>query len=95
LSWGDVPSVAFSVTVAVLGIIALAIGLTGYFKTRVSWYFRLLALVAAVLSFVPHVEVAGRDIGLWVDLSGILLLAVIVGVNWTAAGRTAVLDQGS
>jgi TRAP-type uncharacterized transport system fused permease subunit len=85
LTAGSVPGVVFSVVVAVLGIVALAIGLTGYLFCRVPWYARLLAFLAAILALLPHVEVAGRDVALWVDLTGLLLLGAIVVSNWLAS----------
>jgi TRAP-type uncharacterized transport system fused permease subunit len=87
VTWSDVPTVGFSILVAGLGIVALAIGLTGYFRTRVPLYQRGMAVVAAILALLPRVEVGGRDLGLWVDLAGIGLLVALVVINTRAAKR--------
>jgi TRAP transporter 4TM/12TM fusion protein len=87
LSAGDMPSLIFAIVVAILGIVALAVGLTGYFKTPLPWYMRVLAFLAAALALIPHVELAGRDMGLGVNLAGLALLGVIIVVSWSASRR--------
>jgi len=86
-SQGDLPDLVFALVVAVLGIISLAAGLTGYLKTNLSAPLRALAFVAALLMLVPRLELAGRDFGHLIDIGGIALFTVILIVNWQQARR--------
>jgi TRAP transporter 4TM/12TM fusion protein len=89
LTAGSIPAVALAVTAAVLGILALAIGLTGFFRTRLPALVRGLAFAAAGLLLLPHLQFAGRDVGLLVNLIGLILLGVVVSWNWLAASQQA------
>ncbi len=88
-SRGDVPELLMALLVAVLGIVALAAGLTGYLKTNLNVPLRALAFVAALLMLIPQVEIAGRNFSGIVDGCGIALLALILVVNWRQALRAA------
>jgi TRAP transporter 4TM/12TM fusion protein len=67
--------VAWSVAMASLGVLAIAVSATGWIRRAASPVERALAAIAAVLLFVPSVTVA---------LSGVALLAIVVAVHWTA-----------
>ncbi len=54
---------------SIIGVVALAAGVTGYFKTNIGWQVRtLLCVSAAMLFFAPNV--AGRPIALAVNIAG-------------------------
>lgn len=86
-SASDLPELTFALVVAVLGIISLAAGLTGYLKTTMSALPRALAFAAALLMLVPRLEIGGRDFGHLLDIGGIALFVVILILNWRQARR--------
>ncbi|MCL4204911.1 MAG: TRAP transporter fused permease subunit [Pirellulaceae bacterium] len=88
-SRADVPELAMALLVAVLGIVSLAAGLTGYLKTNLSIPMRGLAFLAALLMLVPRLEIAGRNFGGIVDGTGIALFVVILVLNWRRASGSA------
>ncbi len=87
LTAGSIPAVAVAVTAAVLGVLALAMGLTGYLRSRLSVPVRVLAFAAAGLLLLPHLQVAGRDVGLLVNLIGLVLLGAVIVGNWFATPK--------
>jgi TRAP-type uncharacterized transport system fused permease subunit len=86
-SRADVPELAMALLVAVVGIVSLAAGLTGYLKTNLSVPMRALAFLAALMMLVPRVEIAGRNFSGIVDGSGLALFVLILVVNWRLARR--------
>lgn len=83
LGWSDWLTVSMSTGSAVLGIIALAIGITGQLKGRVNFLGRGVAVAAAVLILTPHLTIAGRDVGGLVTLAGLGSLSLLAAVHWT------------
>ena len=75
--------VVIAVSAAVGGVFALAIGVTGYFKTALPWWMRVLAFVSATLLLAPNL--GGPQIGLMVNIGGAVLLGVVVVLNRTSA----------
>jgi TRAP transporter 4TM/12TM fusion protein len=78
LSWADVPHVGLAVGAAALGIISLAMGITGFYRARLSWPARALAVLAAILALTPGARIGDNEVGLWVNLTGVLLFSAIV-----------------
>lgn len=73
---------------SIIGVVALAAGVTGYFKTNIGWWGRgLLCISAAMLFFAPNV--AGRPAALAVNIAGAVLFVLIAVVNWQRAGKAA------
>ena len=70
-----------------LGIIALAGAIAGYMRGPLSPLMRGLALASAALLVIPEIYIGGRDIGLWVDLTGGTLFVLLVSIDWRAGGR--------
>lgn len=77
-------ALTWAVGAALIGILALAIGLTGYFRTRLSLGMRILAFLAAAAALMPAMKISGYSLGIWTDVTGALLLAIVIIVNWTA-----------
>ena len=67
---------------AVVGIVSLAAGIAGYLASTLSMASRCLLVIAAALLLSPDVTVAGKDIGLWMNIGGGILFAVIAGMNF-------------
>ncbi|MEO8506087.1 MAG: TRAP transporter permease [Betaproteobacteria bacterium] len=77
---GSWPTIALGVVSSVVGVIALAGGLFGYFVGRCSAWQRVLLVVGALLLIKP---------GLYSDLVGIALLAVVFGTQRLQRSRAA------
>lgn len=69
---------------ALLGIVALSMGITGYFRTRLSLLLRIVAFVAAASALLPKLRVGGYALGAWTDVIGAGLLAFVIVVNCLA-----------
>jgi len=74
-------SVALAVGAAVLGIVALAVCIAGYFLTNLSLVSRTLMFVAAALLLLPAIEIGHRDVGPYVNLAGAILFAAMAVFN--------------
>ena len=73
---------------AVLGILPLAACIAGYLFTRLSWPFRALLLVAAMLLLLPGAELtSGWVSDVVVDGLGVVLFAGVALINWLARSR--------
>lgn len=77
--------VLVAIVAAVAGIVALAAGLTGFFKAPLSFVNRAILFLAAALLLAPNV--GGREAGLVVNLAGAVLFIAVAGANWKAARR--------
>ncbi len=76
LFWGNV---VIAIITSVLGVVALAAGVTGYMRNHLGMFVRMLLLLAALLLLAPHL--GGRQIGLFVNIAGVALLTVIAATN--------------
>lgn len=77
-AWPDISNLVIALTAAIIGIIALAAGIAGYLRGRLSFATRSLCVVAAGLLLLPEIRFGGKDIGLWVNIAGAALFAVIL-----------------
>lgn len=84
LSWW---AVFIAVGSATIGIVALAAGVAGYFRTEIRLPVRVGMLTAAALLLSPDVTVAGEEIGLYTNIAGGALFLVTGGVNWLRSLR--------
>ncbi|WP_099159752.1 TRAP transporter permease [Virgibacillus ndiopensis] len=57
---------------SLMGVFLLSIAAEGYFKKTVGWYLRVLAGAGALLLIYP---------GLWTDLTGLVILLIVVGLS--------------
>ena len=76
LGMSDIGTLVIALTAAVLGILSLAAGVAGYFRSHLSLAARTVMLIAAGLLLLPRIEVGGQDIGIWVNISGAVLFAL-------------------
>jgi len=72
-------NVVIAVVASVAGVVALAGGLTGFLRHNVGWMMRIFLFVAAALLLAPNV--GGRNIGLGINIAGIVILVVIAILN--------------
>ncbi len=76
-------NVVMAILASIIGVVALAGGVVGFFKTRLSVIERILLFVAAVALLAPNV--GGRTIGLLINIGGGVLFAAVAGFNWRRA----------
>ena len=74
-----------AVVAAVTGIVALAAGIAGFFKSPLGKAERSLLCLAAALLLAP--DVGGKTVGLVINLAGAVLFIAVAAVNWKAARR--------
>lgn len=82
-------SVLWASAAALLGIVALSAGITGYFRSALSPPLRVLALVAATLALLPKLRIGEYALGVWTDVIGAALLVVVIVVNCLAGEKKA------
>ena len=76
---------AIQISVATLGITALATGIAGYMFSELRLKIRVGMLIAAALLLSPDVSIGGNQIGLYTNIAGGVLFAVTAIVNWMHA----------
>ena len=80
----------WAIIAAVLGIIALAVGLTGQMFNQADGKTRALAFISAVCLLLPDLQIGGLETiaglspGLLVNLIGVVLLGVTAAMNYSA-----------
>ncbi len=76
---------AFAVTHAVIaasiGILALAAGLAGYFRSSLSIFARVTLFISAALLLAPITKIGEYQVGLGIDLLGAVIFGVVAVVN--------------
>lgn len=72
-------NVALAIVMSSLGILALAAGIAGYFRSLLPTQHRVLAFVSSALLLSPHL--GGRQIGFFVNLAGVALLILVWWLN--------------
>jgi TRAP transporter 4TM/12TM fusion protein len=77
-AWPNLSNFLIAMTAAIIGIIALAAGIAGFLRQRLSIAARAMCMVAAALLLLPEIRAGERDIGVWVNLAGALLFTVIL-----------------
>jgi TRAP-type uncharacterized transport system fused permease subunit len=85
-------SVALALFAALVGILALAAGIAGYMASELRTWVRVAMLFAAALLLSPDLEIAGTQIGIYTNIIGGALFAILVVVNrmkTNAESRTA------
>ena len=74
-------SVALALFAALVGILALAAGIAGYMASELRTWVRVSMLFAAALLLSPDLEIAGTQIGIYTNIIGCALFAILVVVN--------------
>ena len=77
-------SVAYALTVAIIGILALAAGLAGCLRSPMSIPLRVAMFLSAALLLAPITEVGNMQVGVLVDVVGglIFLAAAVLNVRF-------------
>lgn len=89
--------VLLAVGAALIGVVALAGAMAGYLRGNLSMAWRVVALFAAALLLLPEIHIGGSDIGLWVNLAGAVVFAVVVILGRGKAEQPTAIesDHGS
>ncbi len=66
---------------AVVGIVSLAAGFSGYLASTLSMASRCMLIFSALLLLSPNVTVSGKEIGIFLNICGSIMFAVIATVN--------------
>ncbi len=74
-------AVAHAVLAATVGILALAAGLAGYFRSSLSIVARVTLFVSAALLLAPITKIGDYQVGLGIDLLGAAIFGVVAVVN--------------
>ena len=82
-------AVLLAVGAAVLGIIALAAAIAGFLAAPLSAVSRSLMVCAAALLLLPEIEIAGREIGFYVNITGAVVFGIMAVVNATGERRAS------
>lgn len=72
----DVTNLIIGLVASVIGLIALAAALQGFFRKPLSWSIRGLFLASSFLLIAPNV--GGRNLGIVINLCGVALFALLV-----------------
>lgn len=83
----DAGELGIAVGAACLGVLALSVAVTGYFKTMLLIPIRILCVIAAALLLLPHIQVAGNDLGIAVNIAGAALFVAVAVINTRRARR--------
>lgn len=75
-------SVAIAVSIAIVGIVALAAGIAGFLFTQIRVPVRIGMLIAAGLLLSPDLEISGHDFGLYTNIAGCAIFAVTGVLNY-------------
>jgi len=74
-------AVVHAIAAAVIGVLALAAGLAGFFRHPLSWTGRCAMFVAAAMLLTPITHVGPYDVGFSIDLAGGLLFGITAMLN--------------
>jgi TRAP transporter 4TM/12TM fusion protein len=77
----DLITALIQISIAVIGILALAAGIAGYLFQEIKLGIRIGLFVAAALLLSPDVEFAGRNFGIVTNVAGCGLFAVAAIIN--------------
>jgi TRAP transporter 4TM/12TM fusion protein len=76
---GSPLKIILAVTTAIIGIVCLAAGVQACLIIKATWYEVILLIVIALLLIKP---------GIFTDVAGLCLFAVVLGLQWLRKGRT-------
>ena len=74
-------AIAHALLAAIIGILALAAALAGYFRNSLSIVARVALFVSAALLLAPVTKIGDFQVGLGVDLLGAAIFGVVVTIN--------------
>jgi TRAP transporter 4TM/12TM fusion protein len=88
--WYALWLLALAIVWTILGILSLAAGVTGQWRSGLSWIERILYCLAAVLMLAPNL--GGRFYGFFVNLAGALLFIGLMALNMLMARAAETVD---
>ena len=79
------------ISLAVIGIVALSVGLAGYFFCRVNVLLRTIILFAAAMLLTPDITIGETSLGLATNLTALVLFAVVAGINFAQSRSPSIV----
>ena len=76
------------ISIAVVGIIALAAGIAGYLFTTIRLPVRIVMLIAAAMLLFPDLTLGGRNLGVAMNGTAAVLFAITAILNFLRARQT-------
>ncbi len=83
---GTVPEIIWVTVTSVIGVVALAAGGMGYYLIETKMYERIFLGIAGIVLIVP---------GLWTDVLGFLLIAVVTVIQLIRKKNTQLKNDGT
>ena len=80
-------AVVHAIAAAIIGIIALAAGLTGYLRSQLPIWARAGMFLSAALLLAPITQIGQFQVGLSIDIAGAVLFGLMVVLNTAKAGQ--------
>ena len=81
-AWPEASNLIIALAAALLGILALASAIAGFLRGPLKPAARVGLMIAAALLLLPVIEFNGRDVGMFVNIAGGILLAGLAAANW-------------
>ncbi|MEO2027867.1 MAG: TRAP transporter large permease subunit, partial [Fuerstiella sp.] len=78
----DIMPVLIQVSLAVAGIVALAVGIAGYMFTDARVITRTVAVASAAMLLTPDVTIFGNNLGVATNITGLVLLGIAASMNF-------------
>lgn len=89
----DILRVLMAITAAVLGILALAAAMAGFYFHRLGWGLRITLFAAAALALYPgQLQISGYQVPVS-DIAGLAILAVVTCISWRQRERPSAVSS--
>ncbi len=83
------------ISLAVIGIIALSVGLAGYFFSGVSVLLRTIILIAAAMLLTPDITVGETSLGIATNVTACGLFVIVAGINFVQSQSASNKQQAN
>ncbi|MCA9117065.1 MAG: TRAP transporter fused permease subunit [Planctomycetaceae bacterium] len=83
----EVGAAALQISIAVVGVVALAAGIAGYLFTTLRVPVRIGMLIAAGMLLSPDLEIGGRNIGVATNIAAGAMFLVTAAMNFSRSRR--------
>ncbi|MCH2201718.1 MAG: TRAP transporter fused permease subunit [Fuerstiella sp.] len=83
------------ISMAVVGIVALSVGLAGYFFCRVNAQLRTLILIAAAMLLTPDVTIGETNLGMATNITAFALFVFVTGINFMQSRSPSVVERAN
>ncbi|MCH2210819.1 MAG: TRAP transporter fused permease subunit [Fuerstiella sp.] len=81
------------ISMAAVGIVALSVGLAGYFFCRTGILLRTLILIAAAMLLTPDVTIGEINLGMATNVTALTLFVFVTGLNFMQSRSPSTAEQ--